>query len=170
MKHSPNSDYKDSDNGYLLINYFGDGKIIDLPITKNSMKAETIRLHKKAEKIQEKLREFNFHHFEHYWYNDGVASGAWEDLSVACDEPDDAALLCSWQFGFRSSWSTNRRLHIEAIMPVHEDYFTFDLKYYPDIKLHRRKGSFGPTPVLTVQGILEEDLPNLQKYIDYLVK
>jgi hypothetical protein len=133
------------------------------------MKAETIRLHKKAEKIQEKLREFNFHFFEHYWSNDGVSSGAWEDVSVGCDEPDHEA-FCYWQFGFRSSWSTNRRLHLEAIIPVHEDYFVFDLKYYQDIELHDRKGYYGPVSVSSVQGILEEDLTNLQKYIDYLIK
>jgi hypothetical protein len=133
------------------------------------MKAETIRLHKKAEKIQEKLREFNFHHFEHMWYTDGMYSGLWKDLSVSMDEPEHDS-YCHWQFCFRSSCSNNRRLHLEAIMPVFENYFTFDLRYYPDTELHDRKGFSGPTPVLSVQGILEEDLPNLQKYIDYLIK
>jgi hypothetical protein len=134
------------------------------------MKAETIRLHKKAEKIQEKLREFNFHHFEHYWYNDGVATGAWEDMSVACDAPEHDTTFCHWQFVFRSSWSTNRRLHIEAVMPPYEDYFTFDLKYFPEVKLHDRDGYWGPVAVSSIQDILEEDLTNLQKFIDYLVK
>jgi hypothetical protein len=133
------------------------------------MKAETIKLHKKAEEIQEKLREFNFHHFEHYWYNDGIYTGAWEDLSVACDEPDHEP-YSYWQFGFRSSWSTNRRVHIKALMPPFENYFVFDLEYYQDIELHDRKGYYGPTAVSSVQGILEKDLTNLQKYIDYLVK
>jgi hypothetical protein len=133
------------------------------------MKAETIRLHKKAEKIQEKLREFNFHEFEHYWYNDGIVSGAWEDMSVACDEPERSS-YCFWQFVFRSKMSTNQRLHIEAIMPVHEDYFTFDLKYFPEVKLHDRDGYWGPVAVSSIQDILEEDLINLQKYIDFLVK
>ncbi len=133
------------------------------------MKAETIRLHKKAEKIKEKLKKFGFHNFEHYWYNDGVASGAWEDMSVASDEPDHE-LYCHWQFVFRSSCSTNKRLHIEAVMPPYEDYFVFELRYYPDIKLHDRKEFMGPVSVFSVQDILEEDLPNLQKYIDYLLK
>jgi len=133
------------------------------------MKAETIRLFKKAEKIQEKLREFNFHHFEYMWYTDGMYSGCWKDLSVSMDEPEHDS-YCHWQFCFKSKWSTNRRLHLKAIMSVFEDYFTFDLEYYPDTELHDRKGFSGPTPVLSVQGILEEDLISLQKYIDYLVK
>ena len=133
------------------------------------MKAETIRVHKKAEKIQEKLREFNFHHFKYMWYSDGRYCGCWKDLSVSMDWPDYDH-WCYWQFCFRSRWSTNRRLHLEAIVPVGENYFTFDLRYYPDIKLHDREGYSGPTAVLSVQGILEEDLTNLQKYIDYLIK
>jgi hypothetical protein len=55
-------------------------------------------------------------------------------------------------------------------VPVFEDYFVIDLRYYPETELHERKGLFGPTPVLSVQGILEEDLTNMQKYIDYLIK
>ena len=133
------------------------------------MNANTIKYFKKAEKIQEKLREFNFHHFEYMWYTDGRYSGCWKDLSVSMDEPEHDS-YCYWQFCFRSSWSTNRRLHLEAIMPVFEDYFTFDLRYYPEVELHDRKGYSGPTPILSVQGILEEDLTNMQKYIGYLIK
>jgi hypothetical protein len=133
------------------------------------MKAETIRLFKKAEKIQEQLREFNFHHFEYMWYTDGRYSGCWKDLSVSMDEPEQDA-YCHWQFCFRSSWSTNRRLHLEAIVPVFEDYFTFDLRYYKDIELHGKKGYSGAVAVSSVEGMLEEDLTNLQKYIDYLIK
>jgi hypothetical protein len=133
------------------------------------MKAETIQLHKKAEKIQEKLREFNFHDFEYMWYTDGSYCGNWKDMSVAYDAPEHDS-YCYWQFTFRSKCSTNRRVHLEAIVPVGEDYFVIDLKYYPEIELNDRKGMFGPTAVLSVQGILEEDLPNLQKYIDYLIK
>ena len=132
------------------------------------MKADTIRYFKKAEKIQETLLEFNFHHFEYMWYTDGRYSGCWNDLSVSMDEPDYDH-YCYWQFCFRSSWSTNRRLHLEAIVPVGEDYFTFELRYYPDIELHDRKEFMGPGSVLSVQDILEEDLTNLQKYIDYLI-
>jgi hypothetical protein len=133
------------------------------------MKAETIRLQKKADKIQEQLKSFGFEKFEHFWHNDGIYSGAWSDMSVACDEPEPSS-YCFWQFGFRSIWSKNRRVHIEAIMPVHENYFTFDLKYFPEVKLHDRDGYWGPVAVSSIQDILEEDLINLQKYIDYLVK
>jgi len=132
------------------------------------MKAETIRLFKKAEKIQETLREFNFHHFEYLWYNDGLYSGCWKDMSVSMDEPEHDS-YCHWQFTFRSKWSTNKRLHLEAVMPVFEDYFEFDLKYYPEVKLHDREGYSGPTAKLEVCGILEEDLTSLQKHIDYLL-
>lgn len=133
------------------------------------MNADTIRYFKKAEKIQETLREFNFHHFEYLWYTDGRYSGCWKDMSVSMDEPEQDS-YCHWQFTFRSSWSTDRKLHLEAVMPVFEDYFVFDLRYYRDIQLHDREGYYGPTPVLSVQGILEEDLPDMQKYIDYLIK
>jgi len=85
------------------------------------------------------------------------------------DEPEQDS-YCHWQFTFRSSWSTDRKLHLEAVMPVFEDYFVFDLRYYRDIQLHDREGYYGPTPVLSVQGILEEDLTNMQKFIDYLIK
>jgi hypothetical protein len=132
------------------------------------MKAETIKYFKKAEKIQETLREFNFHHFEYMWYTDGRYSGCWKDLSVSMDYPDYDH-YCYWQFCFRSSWSTNRRVHLEAIVPVGEDYFTFELRYYPDVELHDRKGFMGPASVFSVEDILEEDLINLQKYIDYLI-
>jgi hypothetical protein len=75
------------------------------------MKAETIRFFKKAEKIQEQLRKFNFHHFEYMWYTDGRYSGCWKELSVSMDEPEHDS-YCHWQFTFRSKWSTNRRLHL----------------------------------------------------------
>jgi hypothetical protein len=133
------------------------------------MNANTIKYFKKAEKIQEKLREFNFHHFEYMWYTDGRYSGCWKDMSVSMDEPEQDS-YCHWQFTFRSSWSTDRKLHLEAVMPVFEDYFVIDLRYYRDIQLHDREGYYGPTPILSVQGILEEDLTNMQKYIDFLVK
>jgi hypothetical protein len=133
------------------------------------MNADTIKYFKKAEKIQETLREFNFHHFEYLWYTDGRYSGCWKDMSISMDEPEQDS-YCHWQFTFRSKWSTNRRLHLEAVIPVCEDYFVIDLRYYPETELHERKGFFGPTSVLSVQGILEEDLTNMQKYIDYLIK
>jgi hypothetical protein len=133
------------------------------------MNADTIKYFKKAEKIQETLREFNFHHFEYMWYTDGRYSGCWKDLSVSMDEPEHDS-YCHWQFCFRSSWSTDRKLHLEAVMPVFEDYFVIDLRYYRDIQLHDREGYYGPTPILSVQGILEEDLTNMQKFIDYLIK
>jgi hypothetical protein len=133
------------------------------------MKAETIKYFKKAEKLQETLREFNFHDFVYLWYTDGRYSGYWKDMSVSIDEPEQDS-YCHWQFTFRSKWSTNRRLHLEAVMPVFEDYFVIDLRYYEDIELHGRKGYSGATSVLSVEGILEEDLKDMQKYIDYLIK
>ena len=133
------------------------------------MKAETIKFIKKAEKIQETLREFNFHDFEYLWYTDGRYSGYWKDMSVSMDEPEQDS-YCHWQFTFRGRCSTNRRLHLEAVMPVFEDYFVIDLRYYEDIELHGRKGYSGATSVLSVEGILEEDLKDMQKYIDYLIK
>jgi hypothetical protein len=43
------------------------------------------------------------------------------------------------------------------------------LRYYPEVKLHDREGYSGPTAKLEVSNIMEEDLINLQKYIDYLL-
>jgi hypothetical protein len=138
-------------------------------MTDKQMNANTIKYFKKAEKIQETLREFNFHHFEYMWYTDGRYSGCWKDLSVSMDEPEQDA-YCHWQFCFRSKWSTNRRLHLEAVMPVFENYFVIDLRYMQDIELHNRKGYSGAVAVSSVEGILEEDLPNMQNFIDLLVK
>jgi hypothetical protein len=90
-------------------------------------------------------------------------------MSVASEKPDTEESSTFWQFGFRSQHEKVKRIHLEAIMPVFEDYFTFDLRYYPEVKLHDREGYSGPTAKLEVCGILEEDLTNLQKYIDYLL-
>jgi hypothetical protein len=134
------------------------------------MKAETIKYFKKAEKIQEKLREFNFHHFEYMWYSDGRYFGCWKDMSVAIDRPEREQHDAYWEFGFKSVDENHFRVHLEAKVPIGEDYFRFDLRYYPETELHDREGYLGPTAVLSVENILEEDLTNLQKYIDYLVK
>jgi hypothetical protein len=36
------------------------------------MNANTIKYFKRAEKLQETLRKFNFHHFEYMWYNSSL--------------------------------------------------------------------------------------------------
>jgi hypothetical protein len=90
-------------------------------------------------------------------------------MSVANEKPDREESMLFWQFGFKSQHEKIKRIHLEAMTPWTEDYFYFDLRYYPEIELHDRKGYSGPTAKLEVCGILEEDLPNLQKYIDYLL-
>lgn len=90
-------------------------------------------------------------------------------MSVANEKPDIEESLTFWQFSFKSRHEKVKRIHLEALMPVFENYFTFDLRYYPEVELHDRKGYSGPTAKLEVCGILEEDLTNLQKYIEYLL-
>jgi len=90
-------------------------------------------------------------------------------MSVAKEKPDIEESSTFWQFGFKSKNEKFKRLHLEALMPVFEDYFTFELRYYPEIELHDRKGYSGPTAKLEVSNIMEEDLTNMQKYIDYLL-
>ena len=90
-------------------------------------------------------------------------------MSVANEKPDRDESSTYWQFGFKSQNEKNKRIYIEALMPVFEDYFRFDLKYYPEVELHDREGYSGPTAVLNVSSILEEDLKDMQKYIDYLL-
>ena len=133
------------------------------------MNADTIRYFNRAEKLQEQLREFNFHHFEYFWYNDGTYSGCWKDMSVSMDAPDRDG-HCYWQFGFRSKLSSNSRLNLEGIVPVGDDYFVFNMRYVQEVKLHDRDGYWGPVAVSSIEDILEEDLANVQKFIEYLVK
>ena len=134
------------------------------------MKAETINLHKKAESLKPLLKNAGFKNLEYFWYSDGFYRGNWKDLSVAIDRPEQEKLLSFWEFGFKSVDENHFRVHLEAKMGIGDDYFVFELRYYPEVKLHDREGYLGPNAVLSVENILEEDLTNLQKYIDYLVK
>ena len=133
------------------------------------MSPELIKLTKKVDSFREVLKEHGFEKLECFWYSDGSYSSNWRDMSVANEKPDREESMSFWQFGFKSQHEKIKRIHLEAMAPWTEDYFYFDLRYYPEIELHDRKGYSGPTAKLEVCGILEEDLTNLQKYIDYLL-
>lgn len=133
------------------------------------MSPELIKITKKVDSFREVLKEHGFEKLECFWYSDGRYSSNWSNMSVANEKPDIEEYSTYWQFGFRSKNEKNKRINLEALMPVFEDYFTFELRYYPEVELHDRKGYSGPTAVLNVSSIMEEDLTNLQKYIDYLL-
>jgi len=133
------------------------------------MSPELIKIIKKVDSFREVLKEHGFENLECFWYSDGSYSSNWRDMSVANEKPDREESSTHWQFGFKSKNEKFKRLHLEALMPVFEDYFTFELRYYPEVELHDRKYYSGPTAVLSVSNIMEEDLTNLQKYIDYLL-
>jgi hypothetical protein len=133
------------------------------------MSPELIKIIKKVDSFREVLKEHGFEKLECFWYSDGRYSSNWSNMSVANEKPDIEETMSFWQFGLKSKNEKFKRLHLEALMPVFEDYFTFELRYYPEVELHDRKYYSGPTAKLEVCGILEEDLTNLQKYIDYLL-
>ena len=133
------------------------------------MSPELIKIIKKVDSFREVLKEHSFENLECFWYSDGFFSSNWSNMSVANEKPDREESSTYWQFGFKSQHEKVKRIHLEALMPVFEDYFTFELRYYPEIELHDRKYYSGPTAVLNVSSIMEEDLTNLQKYIDYLL-
>ena len=133
------------------------------------MSPELIKIIKKVDSFREVLKEHGFESLECFWYSDGFYSSNWRDMSVANEKPDREESSTFWQFGFKSKNEKFKRLHLEALIPVFEDYFTFELRYYPEVELHDRKYYSGPTAVLSVSNIMEEDLTNLQKYIDYLL-
>lgn len=133
------------------------------------MSPELIKIIKKVDSFRDVLKEHGFGNIECWWYSDGFYSSNWKDMSVANEKPDREESSTYWQFGFKSQHEKIKRIHLEALMPVFENYFTFDLRYYPEVKLYDRKDYSGPTAKLEVCGILEEDLINLQKYIDYLL-
>lgn len=133
------------------------------------MSPELIKLTKKVDSFRYVLKEHGFEDLQFFWYTDGSYNAMWKDMSVVCEKPDREESSTFWQFGFKGQNVKNKRIHLEALMPVFEDYFTFELRYYPEIELHDRKGYSGPTAKLEVCGILEEDLTNLQKYIEYLL-
>lgn len=133
------------------------------------MSPELIKLTKKVDSFREVLKEHGFENLECFWYSDGRFTSNWKDMSVAYEKPDIEESSTFWQFGFRSQNEKTKRLHLEALMPVFEDYFSFDLRFYPEVQLHDRKGYSGPTAVLSVSNIMEEDLTDLQKYINYIL-
>jgi hypothetical protein len=133
------------------------------------MSPELFKLSRKVESFRAVLKEHGFENFEYFWYSDGRYSSNWSNMSVANEKPDREESSTFWQFGFRSQNGKNKRIHLEALMPVFEDYFTFELRYYPEVELHDRKGYSGPTAKLEVSNIMEEDLTDLQKYINYLL-
>ena len=133
------------------------------------MSPELIKIIRKVDSFRDVLKEHSFENLECWWYSDGFYSSNWRDMSVANEKPDREESSTYWQFGFKSQHEKVKRIHLEALMPVFEDYFTFDLRYYPEVKLHDREDYSGPTAKLEVCGILEEDLNNMQKYIDYLL-
>ena len=133
------------------------------------MSPELIKITKKVDSFRESLKEHGFEKLECFWYSDGRYSSNWKDMSVANEKPDREESMSFWQFGFKSQSEKIKRIHLEAISPWTEDYFTFELRYYPEVELHDRKYYSGPTAVLNVSSIMEEDLTYLQKYIDYLL-
>ena len=133
------------------------------------MSPELFKLSRKVESFRAVLKEHGFENFECFWYSDGRYSSNWSNMSVANEKPDREESSTFWQFGFRSQNEKNKRIHLETLMPVFEDYFTFELRYYPEVELHGRKGYSGPTAKLEVSNIMEEDLTDLQKYINYLL-
>ena len=94
--------------------------------------------------------------------------GYWKDMSVALDKPESETDHAYWQFGFITQHKENKRVHLKAIVEVFDDYFRFDLRYYPDVTLHDREGFLGPTMIMEISDILEQDLTNLKKYVRLL--
>ncbi len=133
------------------------------------MSPELIKLTKKVDSFREVLKEHGFEKLECFWYSDGSYSSNWRDMSVANEKPDREESMSLWQFGFKSQNEKNKRIHLEALMPVFEDYFSFDLRYYPEVRLHDEPEYSGPTARLEVSSIQEKHLTDLQKYINYLV-
>lgn len=133
------------------------------------MSPELIKLTKKVDSFREVLKEHGFENLECFWYSDGYYSSNWKDMSVANEKPDREESMSFWQFGFKSQNEKNKRIYLEALMPVFEDYFTFELRYYPEVVLHDDVGYSGPTACLEVSGIQENHLTSLQKYINYLL-
>jgi hypothetical protein len=133
------------------------------------MSTELLNYLEKTERVRMILKNHGFIDLEFFWYSDGFYNSKWSDMSVACEKPDIQDSLTIWQFGFKSQNVKNKRLHLEALIPCFENYFQFELRFYPEIKLHDREGYMGPTAFITVSSILEEDLTNLQKHIDFIL-
>jgi hypothetical protein len=136
------------------------------------MSPELIKYSKKVDSLRDVLKQHGFEDLEFFWYSDGFYNARWADMSVAVEEPDRKESLTYWQFGFKSLNDKIKRLWLHALhSPYYDETFSFrfELRYFPEVQLHERVGYFGPTSVLTICDILEEDLPNLQKYINYLL-
>ena len=133
------------------------------------MSPELIKYTRKVDSFRESLKKHGFKDLHFFWYSDGTYSSNWKDMSVANEEPDRGYRSNWWQFGFKSQNVKNKRIHLEAIIPIAEDYFTFELRYYPEVRLHDEPEYSGPSARLEVSGIQEKHLTNLQKYINYLL-
>ena len=136
------------------------------------MSPQLIKYTRKVDSLRDILKQHGFENLECFWYNDGIYSGNWKDMSVANEKPDREETFTLWNFGFRSSIEDNKRIKLNAIAtepPEGDEIFHFELAYYPEVVLHERHKFYGPSARLEVSGILERDLTNLQKYIDYLV-
>jgi hypothetical protein len=133
------------------------------------MSPELIKIIKKVDSFRDVLKEHGFENIECFWYSDGFYSGNWRDMSVANEKPDREEHMSLWQFGFKSQNEKNKRIYLEALMPVFDDYFRFELRYYPEVRLHDEPEYSGPTARLEVSGIQEKHLTDLQKYINYLL-
>ena len=136
------------------------------------MSPQLIKYTRKVDSLRHILKQHGFENLECFWYIDGFYSGNWKDMSVANEKPDREETFTLWNFGFRSSIEDNKRIKLNAIAtepPEGDEIFHFELAYYPEVVLHDRHKFYGPSARLEVSGILERDLINLQKYIDYLV-
>lgn len=136
------------------------------------MSPELIKIIKKVDSLREILKQHGFENLEFFWYNDGLYSGNWKDMSVAAERPEPGERIAIWNFGFRSNKEDNKRIKLNAIAsdpPQGDEIFHFELRFYPEVQLHDRHKFYGPTAVLEVSSILERDLKDLQKYINYLL-
>ena len=136
------------------------------------MSPQLIRYTKKVDSLRDILKKHGFEKLEFHWYSDGIYSGNWKDMTVATEEPDGNERFALWNFGFRSSKEDNKRIKLEARAsepPQGDEIFIFELRYHPEVVLHDRHKFYGPTAMLEVSGILERDLTDLQKYINYLL-
>jgi len=133
------------------------------------MSPELLLYSKKVDSVREVLKNCGFEELQFFWYSDGFYNSGWNNMSVATEKPDSEEAFTMWQFGFKSHNNIHKRLHLEALVPYTENYLRFELRYYPEIKLHDREGYMGPVAHFTVSDILEQDLTNLQNHIDFLI-
>ena len=136
------------------------------------MSPQLIKYNRKVDSLRDILKQHGFENLEFFWHNDGINSGNWKDMSVSTEKPEGDTTFTLWNFGFKSSAENNKRIKLNAIAsepPEGDEIFHFELTYYPEVVLHDRHKFYGPSARLEVRGILERDLTNLQKYIDYLV-